>query len=98
MADEPHAKRIVLGVMGLAQSLGLTAVAEGVEVIEQVEDLRAIGCERAQGFYFAHPEPPEQAGDRLAQAAPASLLKVAEHQEHVEERDRDARRQKDDHH
>lgn len=65
MVEDPYAKRIVLGVMGLAHSLGLTAIAEGVEVIEQVEDLKALGCEQAQGYYFARPEPADRAQDRL---------------------------------
>ena len=65
MVDDPYAKRIVLGVMGLAHSLGLTAIAEGVEVVEQVEDLKALGCEQAQGYYFARPEPPDRAETRL---------------------------------
>ena len=58
MVDEPNAKRIILGVMGLAQSLGLRAIAEGVEVVEQVEDLKALGCEQGQGYYFARPSAP----------------------------------------
>jgi diguanylate cyclase (GGDEF)-like protein len=63
--DEPHAKRIIRGVMGLAHSLGLTTLAEGIEVQEQAEQLSAMGCELGQGFYFAVPEPPAEASARL---------------------------------
>ena len=65
MVDEPHAKRIMRGVMGLAQSLGLTTLAEGVEEKKQLDYLKLLGCELVQGFYFARPEPPEKAGSRL---------------------------------
>jgi diguanylate cyclase (GGDEF)-like protein len=46
---------IVRGVIDLAHRLGLTAVAEGVESRAQVETLRALGCEQAQGFLLGRP-------------------------------------------
>ena len=39
----------------LARALGLVVVAEGVETREQLASLQAIGCEYAQGYYFARP-------------------------------------------
>jgi diguanylate cyclase (GGDEF)-like protein/PAS domain S-box-containing protein len=54
---EPEDTAIVMAVLGMAQSLGLSVVAEGVETEEQLETLRGLGCELAQGFYFARPEP-----------------------------------------
>jgi predicted signal transduction protein with EAL and GGDEF domain len=47
----PHA------IIRLAQTLHLTAVAEGVERTAQAVRLRELGCERAQGFLFARPMP-----------------------------------------
>jgi EAL domain-containing protein (putative c-di-GMP-specific phosphodiesterase class I) len=46
---------IVVAVCNLARALGLTVVAEGVESAEQLAALHAIGCEHAQGYYFARP-------------------------------------------
>jgi len=46
---------IVQAVIGMANSLRLLCVAEGVETPAQVEALRALGCHIAQGFLFGHP-------------------------------------------
>jgi EAL domain-containing protein (putative c-di-GMP-specific phosphodiesterase class I) len=57
---DPQDSPIVSTVVGLAEALGLAAVAEGVETTAQAEELRRIGCLFAQGFYFARPQPPER--------------------------------------
>ena len=46
---------VVARIVGLGQGMGLRVVAEGVETPEQLEALRAMGCERAQGFLFSKP-------------------------------------------
>ena len=51
---------IVAAVIGMARTLGLTVVAEGVEHREQVGLLLELGCERAQGFLFAPPIPADR--------------------------------------
>ena len=50
---------IVKAVIHMAHALGLATVAEGVETAEQLAELRSLGCDRAQGFYFSRPQPPE---------------------------------------
>ena len=50
---------IVESVIGLAHALGLVVVAEGVETGEQAAHLRALGCDLAQGYHFARPQPAE---------------------------------------
>jgi PAS domain S-box-containing protein len=50
---------IVEAITGLARTLDLTAVAEGVETAEQLVALRALGCTRAQGFHLGRPMPAE---------------------------------------
>jgi diguanylate cyclase (GGDEF)-like protein/PAS domain S-box-containing protein len=46
---------IVRTILALAHSLGMTVVAEGVETPEQASQLKALGCEYAQGFLFSRP-------------------------------------------
>jgi diguanylate cyclase (GGDEF)-like protein len=50
---------IVEHVIGMAKALGIVTVAEGVETEQQVETLRAMSCDLAQGYYFSHPQPPD---------------------------------------
>ncbi len=42
-------------IAAIAHNMGMDVVAEGVETADQLEWLRAIGCEYAQGFYFSRP-------------------------------------------
>ena len=44
-------------IVSLGRSLGLTVIAEGVETAVQAERLRRLGCDAAQGFHFARPQP-----------------------------------------
>lgn len=46
---------IVAAVVGLAHVLGIVVVAEGLETAEQFAELRALGCDLAQGHFFARP-------------------------------------------
>jgi EAL domain-containing protein (putative c-di-GMP-specific phosphodiesterase class I) len=48
---------IVAAVIGLADAIGMTTVAEGVETREQLELLRSLGCDTVQGFYLAKAMP-----------------------------------------
>lgn len=48
-------KEIIKTVVHLAKALAITTVAEGVETKEQAEFLTSIGCDIAQGYYFAKP-------------------------------------------
>jgi EAL domain-containing protein (putative c-di-GMP-specific phosphodiesterase class I) len=65
MAESQEEAAIVAAVIGLAHAFGLEAIAEGVETLAQVDRLRALGCDAAQGFYFARPQPPGELGGLL---------------------------------
>ena len=51
--------QIVMNTLGLAHSLGIDVVAEGVETAETFDLLRQLGCEYGQGWLFGKPQPLE---------------------------------------
>jgi len=57
IVGSPEDRAIVAALVQLAHSLGLQAVAEGVEDEATLAILREIGCERAQGYLFGKPMP-----------------------------------------
>lgn len=57
--DRAHAA-LFQAIVAMAHSLGMTAVAEGVEDSSQLVYLRAYGCDTLQGFYLSRPIPAEQ--------------------------------------
>ena len=56
---------IVAAMVNLAHSLHLVASVEGVETVGQLEQLRKLDCDLAQGFYFGHPQPVDQLATAL---------------------------------
>jgi diguanylate cyclase (GGDEF)-like protein/PAS domain S-box-containing protein len=52
---------IVRTIVTMAQTLGMDAVAEGIETTEQLLQLKALGCKYGQGFYFAAPQMADRA-------------------------------------
>ncbi|MGN6788490.1 MAG: putative bifunctional diguanylate cyclase/phosphodiesterase [Rhodanobacteraceae bacterium] len=55
MARNGESLQIVRTIMSLAHNLGMDVIAEGPEDAEQVAQLRSIGCEFGQGYYFSRP-------------------------------------------
>ena len=55
VAREPAESAVARAIVKLAQTMELVIVAEGVEQPEQVARLRELGCEFAQGYWFAKP-------------------------------------------
>jgi EAL domain-containing protein (putative c-di-GMP-specific phosphodiesterase class I) len=61
LGTDPDDSAIVAAVVRMGHALGLSVTAEGVETPMQLMELRALGCDLGQGFYFAHPQPSEVA-------------------------------------
>ena len=57
MMNNPQARAIIRSVIGLGQGLGMPVIAEGVETDEQLEALRAEGCNQVQGYLISRPGP-----------------------------------------
>ena len=55
MMTDPDAVAIVRAILSLAEALGMSTTAEGIETVELATTLATLGCESGQGFYFAKP-------------------------------------------
>jgi EAL domain-containing protein (putative c-di-GMP-specific phosphodiesterase class I) len=56
---------IVRAVIEIANAIGISAVAEGVETLDQVTGLQMLGCQIAQGYFFSHPLPAREFDELL---------------------------------
>jgi diguanylate cyclase (GGDEF)-like protein/PAS domain S-box-containing protein len=72
ITTDPNDAAIAIAIIGMAGSLELKVIAEGVETLAQLDFLRAHGCDAMQGYYFSRP---------LPAAALASLLAENKHLE-----------------
>lgn len=70
MTEDADDAAIVTSVVELARALGLRAVAEGVEDERTWRMLHAIGCDAAQGWFYARPMPAEELVAWLARHRP----------------------------
>jgi diguanylate cyclase (GGDEF)-like protein len=68
--DDPKDAAITSHLVNLAHSLGLVAVAEGIESQGQLESLQDFGCDLGQGYLFARPMPADQISELLASGRP----------------------------
>jgi diguanylate cyclase (GGDEF)-like protein len=53
--SDPEDAAVVRAIVTIARTLHMNIVAEGIESVDQYEHLRALGCDRGQGHYFARP-------------------------------------------
>ncbi|MEO0493086.1 MAG: EAL domain-containing protein [Actinomycetota bacterium] len=63
---DPDDTAIVRSIIGLARTLRLDVVAEGIEDPTQIAELVRLGCARGQGFHLARPVPPDDVAMLLA--------------------------------
>ncbi|MFC6592761.1 putative bifunctional diguanylate cyclase/phosphodiesterase [Deinococcus lacus] len=67
--DSKRPRLVLETLVSMAQRLGLTVIAEGVETAEQGELLRHFGCDSAQGYFFGRPQPADEASSWMFTAA-----------------------------
>ena len=66
--EDGEGSPVAAAVINMSSALGLLTSAEGVEEPQQLEGLRKLGCDIAQGFLFAKPLPAEDAEQMLRNA------------------------------
>jgi EAL domain-containing protein (putative c-di-GMP-specific phosphodiesterase class I) len=59
IAEQGNDRSLVRTIIAMANSMGLDLVAEGVETVQQLQVLRELNCDKAQGFLISHPVPAE---------------------------------------
>jgi EAL domain-containing protein (putative c-di-GMP-specific phosphodiesterase class I) len=72
VASDGKVAKLVSSMVHAARALGIRIVAEGVEEEAQAIFLRAAGCERMQGYWFARPMPADQMDARLRESRAAA--------------------------
>jgi diguanylate cyclase (GGDEF)-like protein len=76
LGSDSAADAITAAVINLGHALGLSVIAEGVETEEQLTVLRALRCDRAQGYLWSAPQAPEALSQWMA-AKPSAELELA---------------------
>jgi diguanylate cyclase (GGDEF)-like protein len=75
---DSHSWELASAVVSMGRALRLTVIAEGVEEEFQLERLRKLGCDRAQGYYLARPLAADELDRLFAQRGAALLTSQAE--------------------
>ena len=73
LESNPNDQVLCEAIVAMAHKLGIQVIAEGVETADQQALLRAAGCDYAQGYLYAHPQPAAELELLLARTAPASV-------------------------
>ena len=66
IAERSHDRSLVRTIIAMAQSMGLDLVAEGIETVHQLQSLRELGCDKAQGYLISRPVPAEAVRGTIA--------------------------------
>ncbi|MBM3760087.1 MAG: EAL domain-containing protein [Acidobacteria bacterium] len=67
LTNDTQAVELVKSMLGMAKSLEMDVVAEGVETVGQLENLKMLGCKYGQGYLFSKPVPEQEAHEILKQ-------------------------------
>jgi diguanylate cyclase (GGDEF)-like protein/PAS domain S-box-containing protein len=70
-------REIIKAIITMSHSLNIKVVAEGVEYENQLNFLRELGCDIAQGYLFCYPIPAEKLSELLSKEQPAIFIPQA---------------------
>jgi len=76
VATEPTSGALVDAMIRIGKTLRMETVAEGVELIEQADRLRALQCDIGQGYLFSRPLPSEALSNLLRERAAAEATRA----------------------
>jgi EAL domain-containing protein (putative c-di-GMP-specific phosphodiesterase class I) len=76
IADNTNDRSLVRTIVAMAHSMGLDLVAEGVETVHQLQSLRELGCNKAQGYLISHPVPAPAMGSTMTALAELTQLSL----------------------
>lgn len=74
MIGDPNKIALVRAIISLAGALGMKTTAEGIETRAMADELRNLGCDFGQGYYFAKPLPPLDAYRYWADRSDATII------------------------
>jgi diguanylate cyclase (GGDEF)-like protein len=63
--EEDDSSPFVSTIVSLGRALGMQIIVEGIETMEQLDKIKELGCDLAQGYYFARPLRPKEAAKAL---------------------------------
>ena len=69
ITEEADGLAIVRAIVGLASTLGIETIAEGIETTQQLEIIQRTGCDQAQGFLISRPKPAAEIHELLSRQA-----------------------------
>lgn len=73
MKKEDKSRELVRSIIGLGKNMHMNIIAEGVEDLDEARILQSMGCDAAQGYYFAKPLPEKDVIELLRGWNPAKL-------------------------
>ena len=76
--DADHREQPVMrAIVSIGKALGIAVIAEGVETEQQLADLRALGCDAAQGYHLGKPVGADELTALVAAQVPPRRLRIA---------------------
>jgi diguanylate cyclase (GGDEF)-like protein len=75
LGADPQNRGITEAIIAMGRALSLTVIGEGVETAVQLDELRRVGCDQVQGFYYSRPTSPEAITAMLRHGPPWKALR-----------------------
>ena len=69
----PENLGLIPAIISIAKTMGMSAIAEGIETTQQLNQLKTLGCDFGQGYLFSKPVEAQRATELIASANPSPL-------------------------